>query len=98
MSSGTLITVEHYFNRYHYQSKEQLIDDIAKAKADLAKAQAAINHLAYATPRDITPAEDTPVIYIADLLNDLWETYRDADFHLSALETILEGWDTKQED
>ena len=98
MSSGTFVTVEHYFNRYHYQSKERLIDDIALAKADLAKAQEAINHLAFANPRDLTPEGENPVYYIINLLNDLWETYRDADFHLSALETILEGWDTKQED
>ena len=97
MSYGTSVTVEHYFNRYHYESKQQLIDDIAEAKADLAKAQEAINHLAFANPRDLTPEGENPVYYIIGLLNDLWETYHDADFHLSALETILEGWDTKEE-
>lgn len=98
MSSGTFVTVEHYFNRYHYQSKQQLIDDIAQAKADLAKAHEAINHLAFANPRDLTPEGENPVYYIGEVLDDLWASYRDADRHLSALETILEGWDTKQED
>lgn len=98
MSSGTYVKVGHYFARYHYRDKAELERDIAEAKQDKADAQAAINNVAFASPDAITPQGENPYDYISDLLRELWEVYEQSDFYLYALQTIKEGWDTKEED
>ena len=94
-----MVKVEHYFNRYIYETKEHLQDDINKAIQLREQAKQAILALCMATPRDITPNDSsmTPVDAMTEEFNAAWEVYEDADQHLFALNTILEGWDTKVE-
>lgn len=98
MSSGTFVTVEHYFNRYHFHDLADLNVAITEAEREREQAKAAINNVAFAAPDTLTPPDEEPFDYITRLLRQLWENYDNADFHYNALVTIREGWETKQED
>lgn len=97
MSYGTYVTVEHYYNHIIVGSKVELQQQLSEARADLAKAKGTILALCVATPKDICPSDQDPIIYINESFERLWEEIQDIEYRINALVDIADGWDTKEE-
>lgn len=98
MSSGTYIKAEFEFKHFHCSSLADCEDQLRDAISERTEAKERINALALATPRDITPRDEEPVAYMAELLRDCWEEYEEADYRVFALNTIKDNWETREED
>ena len=98
MSSGTLVKVERYYNRYHLRSLEELRDQREQAIKESEKVWASILALCMATPKDITPKDEDPANYMTELLSGYREMLDEIDYHIQAYHDIEEGWETKEED
>jgi len=98
MSSGTLVKIERYYNRFHMHSLEELRDQREQAIKEREKVWASILALCMATPKDITPDGEDPATYMAELLKSYREMLDEIDYHIQAYHDIEEGWETKEED
>lgn len=98
MSSGTLVKLERYYNRYHLRSLEQLCEEREESKKNLEEVWAQILALCMATPKDICPADEEPVQYITDTLKGMRELVEMYESEISAYCDIEEGWETREED
>ena len=98
MSSGTLVKIERYYNRFHLHSLEELRDQREQAIKEQEKVWASILALCMATPKDITPDDEDPATYITEILKGYREMLDDIDYHIQAYSDIEEGWETKEKD
>ena len=98
MSSGTLVKIQRYYNRYHLRSLEELHDHREQAIKESEKVWASILALCMATPKDITPNGEDPASYITEILMGYREMLTEVEYHIQAYNDIEEGWDTKEED
>ena len=98
MSSGTLVKIERYYNRFHMHSLEELRDQREQAIKESEKVWASILALCMATPKDITAKDEDPATYITELLQGYREMLDEIDYHIQAYHDIEQGWDTKEED
>ena len=98
MSSGTLVKIERYYNRFHMHSLEELRDQREQAIKEDEKVWASILALCMATPKDITPDGEEPTIYVTEQLKGYREMLNEIDYHIQAYNDIEEGWETKEED
>ena len=98
MSSGTYVKVERYYNRHHYKSIEEIDENIMQATKDVAAVWADILSMCVATPKDITPTNEEPMLYVTERLKYLRECLEDAEYKLQALHDIKDGWETREED
>ena len=98
MSSGTLVKIERYYNRYHLHSLEQLREERDDSKKNLEETWAQILALCMATPKDICPKDDDPEHYMSERVGELRELVEMYESEISAYCDIEEGWETKEED
>lgn len=98
MSSGTLVKIERYYNRYHLHSLEQLREERDDSKKKLEEVWAQILALAMATPKDICPDDDTPEHYMGERIEALRELVEMYEGEIEAYNDIEEGWETREED
>lgn len=98
MSSGTLVKIERYYNRFHMHSLEELRDQREQAIKEREKVWASILALCMATPKDITPDGEDPATYITEILKGYREMLDEIDYHIQAYHDIEAGWETKEED
>lgn len=98
MSSGTLVKIERYHNRYHLHSLEQLREERDDSKKKLEEVWAQILALAMATPKDICPDDDTPEHYMIERIEALRELVEMYEGEIEAYNDIEEGWETREED
>lgn len=98
MSSGTLVKIERYYNRYHLHSLEQLREERDDSKKKLEEVWAQILALAMATPKDICPDDDTPEHYMSERIEALRELVEMYEGEIEAYNDIEEGWETREED
>ena len=98
MSSGTLVKIKRYYNRYHLHSIEELLDLREQAYKECEKVWASILALCMATPKDITPDGEDPATYIAERLMGYREWLNEVECKIQAYNDIEQGWETKEED
>lgn len=98
MSSGTLVKIERYHNRYHLHSLEQLREEREDSKKKLEEVWGQILALAMATPKDICHADDEPEHYISERIEALRELVEIYEGEIEAYNDIEEGWETREED
>ena len=99
MSSGTLVKVERYYNRFHLHSLEDLREQREKAIKELEAYWSGVYGLMMATPKDICPKDvDEPAAYIAERLVELREAIDECNYRIRAYYDIEEGWETREED
>lgn len=98
MSSGTLVKVERYYNRFHLHSLEDLREQREKAIKELEAIWGQVAALVLATPRDICPDAEEPASYLTQTLYALREGIEDCNYRIQAYYDIEEAWDTKVED
>lgn len=98
MSSGTSVTIDRYYNRYHLNSLEQLREEREDSKKKLEEVWGQILALAMATPKDICPADDEPEHYISERIEALRELVEIYEGEIEAYNDIEEGWETREED
>ena len=98
MSSGTLVKVERYYNRFHFQSKEEIKGREKQLIKEREDYWGQIRSLMMATPIDITPKDETPEQYISERLDTIRELLDECDYQLMACSDIDEGWETREED
>lgn len=98
MSSGTLVKIERYYNRYHLHSLEQLREERDDSRKNLEEVWGQILALCMATPKDICPKDDDPEHYMSERVGELRELVEMYKGEIAAYCDIEEGWDTREED
>lgn len=98
MSSGTLVKVERYYNRFHLHSLDELREEREKAIKELETYWGQILALVLATPKDICPEADEPASYVSQMLAKLREEIDECNYRIQAYSDIEDGWETKEED
>lgn len=98
MSSGTLVRLQRYYNRHHYESKAEIDESIQDTKKVIEQWWGTILGICTATPKDITPEGENPIEYIESKLFECRDAINNLECELQAMYDIKDGWETREED